>query len=217
MKTVARCSINPSDQAMIARVVLPEESTIGVREYFDSLGSNSDVSLIRDNRRLHGLCGNPGNNTRKAARSFFKVFGEKNSSPNGRTADVHGRPHGRFRYIDAKNEILLTRSSDDKRLGFCNDVVAKMAGLEFFKNNPKEMVSDRTVERWVNEFFGMTIVADGKTIYNPLITCIYPHMTDACADFESFLGYFLTLASPSKGIDSRATRVRHFIRRLYRR
>lgn len=181
---VRRSDINPSDQAVLSRIVLPVESVLSVGRYLSSLGPSDPVVLLRDRRSLHGLAGKKSNNARTKAEEFFLAFGMRNSSPNGRTPDKHGRPHGTFRYFDAKYTLIVDRNSEDSASAFCNDVVRSMKRVQHFIDHPKDLVSVRTVERWIPKHFGTRILVDGKVVYNPNSCMKYPHKSDACSDCE---------------------------------
>lgn len=114
---------------MLNCVVLPEMSTVSAEKYLGMLSDSDPVTMIRDSKRQHGLFGQKGNHNKDKSQEFFKLFADRNSSQNGRTADKNSCFHGKSKVFDAKYTMVLNRYHSDGLLALCNDTLKLYAKL----------------------------------------------------------------------------------------
>lgn len=139
------------------------------------LGSVEQIQLICGSKKFHGLSGKHSNHSKPMAQEAFRKYVERNSAPNGRTPDKHGRSHGPTMFLDAMFEILIHADKYDKGFSFANEFVTAMKTVDYFIDNSNDVISPRTAETLLNEIFVKRCVVQGKLMYNPLYTVKYPH------------------------------------------
>lgn len=64
-----------------------------------------------------------------------------------------------------------------------------MESTEFFIENRKAMIKPTSFVEWLKELYGKRILVDGKYLYCPKYTTLYPHKTDSCGNCERLKGY----------------------------